>query len=141
MNHTTEARNSLISDIWASFQALPTWVKIWMMLILVPINFASLFFLSEPTGGWVALLAIGAMIPNLPIMWQIRGFSKAMAPPHVVPWTILVGWLLFARPQASGVYATYLWVLLIVNSVSLLFDYTDSWQWLKGNRAVVGRLS
>ena len=128
--------NNLFIDIWTSFRALPLWVQVWVMVILFPINVASLFFLNEPSGGLIAFLAIIAMLPNLPILVYLRGFSKMLALPHVIPWAILVIIILVARPVGSSTYNSYLWVLLIINIISLLFDIPDSIKWLKGDRAV-----
>ncbi|MEF2548756.1 hypothetical protein VQ045_16480 [Aurantimonas sp. E1-2-R+4] len=106
---------------------------------LAPINMVSLFFLSEPMGVWIALLANIAMLLNLPVILYDRGFSKLMALPHLIPWTLLILLLIFARPQAVGVYDAYLWVLLATNVVSLVFDYPDAIKWLKGDRKAAGR--
>jgi len=127
-------KNNIFLDIWRSFDALPVWVQIWVALILVPVNMASLFFINQPTGFWIAFLAIIAMMLNLPAMIYDRGFSKLMAFPHLLPWTILVGILLFARPEATGAYSIYLWVLLCTNTISLAFDYPDALKWIKGDR-------
>lgn len=131
-----EVKNYILIDIWASFRAMPGWVQIWVMFLLVPINMASLFFLGEPMGLWIAFLANIAMMLNMPVMLYDRGFSKLMALPHLIPWTILVGILVFARPDASGVYDIYLWILLGANTISLLFDYPDAVKWLRGDRAI-----
>lgn len=135
----TETGNNILVDCWTSFRAMPAWVQIWVAFILMPINMASLFFISQPMGIWVALLANIAMMLNLPVMVMDRGFSKAMALPHLIPWTILVGILLFARPEAAGLYGTYLYVLLGTNIISLLFDFPDAVHWLHGDRKVAGR--
>ncbi len=126
----------MIAKIYRSFRAMPLWVQVWVAYILVPVNMMALFFVYEPFGSWIALLAIGAMAFNLPVMIYDKGFSKLMAIPHLVPWTILVLWLLLARPEASGGYAIYLWILLGVNAVSLVFDYPDAIKYIRGNRAV-----
>lgn len=139
MSDTTQVQSNILVECWNSFRALPAWVQIWVVFLLMPINMASLFFIYEPMGMWIAFLANIAMMLNLPVMLRDRGFSKAMALPHLVPWTILVGLILFARPQATGLYDTYLWVLLAANIISLLFDYPDALSWLRGNRAVAGR--
>jgi len=115
---------------------MPTWVQIWVMFLLVPINIASLFFLGEPFGKLVVFFANFGLIMNIPIMLRDRGFSKMMAIPHLFPWTNLVLFLLFARPDATGAYDVYLWVLLATNSFSLLFDYPDAFKWWRGDRAV-----
>jgi len=127
-------KNNIFLDIWRSFHALPVWVQIWVALMLVPVNMASLVFINQPLGFWIAFLAIIAMMLNLPAMIYDRGFSKLMAFPHLLPWTILVGILLFARPEATGAYSTYLWVLLCTNTISLAFDYPDALKWIKGDR-------
>lgn len=126
---------TLISDLWNSFRGLPTWVQIWMVLILVPVNVVSVRFLGEPSAGLVALLAIGGMLPNLVIMIADRGFTNKMAVPHVILWTPLVGfiaYLLFvAKPDLSAIYATYLTGLLIVNLISLTFDIPETLEWYR----------
>ncbi|MBL4807267.1 MAG: hypothetical protein JKY31_08260 [Rhodobacteraceae bacterium] len=126
----------MIRDIYASFRALPVWVQVWVALILVPVNAAALLFITEPSGVWIAILAVGAMLPNLGVMAYDRGFSKLMALPHLLPWSVLVSWLLFFRPEAFGAYAIYLWVLLAIDAVSLGFDFPDAGKWIKGDRAV-----
>ncbi|KKN91634.1 hypothetical protein LCGC14_0217430 [marine sediment metagenome] len=135
----TDARGALFADIWQSYRSLPGWVQIWVGVWLAPINMVSLFFLSEPRGLWIALLANIAMLLNLPVILHDRGFSKLMALPHLLPWTLLVLLLILARPQAVGVYDAYLWVLLATNVVSLVFDYPDAIKWLKGDRKAARR--
>ena len=141
MADKTHENNNILVDWWNSFRALPGWVQIWVALILAPVNMASLFFIHEPMGLWVAFLANIAMLLNLPVLLVERGFSKLMAFPHIIPWTILVIIILFYRPQATGLYDTYLWVLLGVNIISLIFDYPDAIAWWKGERKVAGRAS
>jgi len=124
----------IITAIWLSFRRMPLWVQIWVVFILVPVNMASLAFLFQPMGIWVAFLANIAMMMNLPVMIIDRGFSKMMALPHLVPWSVLIGILLFVRPEGSEAYSAYLWVLLCVNAVSLLFDFPDALKWFRGDR-------
>ncbi len=124
----------MLTEIWKSFRAMPTWVQIWVGLLLTPINMAAIFFIDQPSGVWIAILAIGAMLANMPIIVYDRGFSKLMAFPHLIPWTILVIWITFARPMGSDEYDTYLWILLFTNAISLGFDFPDAWEWWKGDR-------
>ena len=77
----------MIVAIWNSFRRLPLWVQGWMVFLLIPINVISLFFLREPMGVLVCVLAIGGMVPNLFIMAVDRGMSKLMAVPHIFLWT------------------------------------------------------
>lgn len=134
-----QSSSGLLMDIWRSFRALPTWVQMWVMLILAPANMASAVFWNEPLGAWITILTYVAMMLNMPIMVKDRGFSKLMALPHLIPWTILVAIILFVRPEATGAYDTYLWVILVVNTISLLFDYPDAVMWWCGDRDVAGR--
>ena len=135
MNASNQSNNNLIVDLWTSYREQPLWVQIWVGLILMPVNMVSLAFISEPMGLWVAGLANIALLLNLPILLYERGFSRTMALPHLIPWTLLVGLLLFARPDATGLYAGYLWVLLVINMISLLFDYPESYQWLQARKS------
>jgi len=128
----------IFRDIWRSYRSLPLWVQIWVVGILVPVNSAALFFIFQPSGIWVAILAIGAMLPNIPIMLYERGLSKRMAFPHLIPWSILVLWLVIAMPQGSAAYGVFLWILLVVNAISLGFDIPDALKWHKGDRRVAG---
>jgi len=134
MTAATQPTTNAFQDVWISFRSLPVWVQFWVALILMPVNMASLLFLDEPMGLWIALLANIAMLSNLPVMLYQRGLTKAMALPHLIPWTILVCILLFARPPATGVYDRYLYALLIVDIVSLFFDYPDSFAWFRARR-------
>ncbi|MDP3962057.1 MAG: hypothetical protein Q8Q26_18670 [Pseudorhodobacter sp.] len=129
----------LTRDIYRSFRALPGWVQLWVGLVLVPVNSASLLFVAQPMGVWIAFLAIIAMLPNLAAMIYERGFSRLMALPHLLPWTLLVALLILARPEASGAFAAYLWLLLATDALSLAFDCPDARAWLKGEREVAGR--
>lgn len=100
---------------------------------------ASLFFIDQPLGNWIAALVVIAMLPNIAIIFYERGFSKRMAIPHLIPWTLLVGIIMFARPETSGVYNIFLWVLFAVDFIALAFDYPDAFKWWKGQRDVAGR--
>jgi hypothetical protein len=125
-------------DIWQSFRAHPLWVQFWVFFILGPVNLGALFFLDTPEGRIAAALCLAGMIPNLIMVWMQRGLSRGMAFPHLPFWTPLVIWLawtLFTAPPA-GALGTFLVVLLVVDTISLAFDYVDAWKWLRGDRQV-----
>ena len=62
---------SLFTDILRSFISLPKWVKAWMMFILGPVNFASLFFLNETEGVFTAVLVFaGVILSTAPAFWE-----------------------------------------------------------------------
>lgn len=131
----------MITDIWNSYRRMPMWVQIWVGLILIPINLLGLLFWNEPYGHWIAILSVGGMLPNLIFMALDRGFGKAMALSHVVIWTplcLLITFLLYSHFSEtlalSYDYVIFLTALLIIDVVSLYFDYPDSLKWLRGDR-------
>ena len=79
----------MVAEIWQSFRRLPLWLQLWVAVILVPVNLVSLLFLGAQQANLAAGLAVGGMAPNLLIMLRERGFSRAMALPHVLIWTPL----------------------------------------------------
>ncbi len=128
---------NLIHDIWSSFRRMPGWVQIWVALILVPVNMAALVFIGAPGGLAVALLAVGGMVPNLFIMMRERGLSKAMALPHLVIWTPLIGVILVTLVgDGPSAFHRFLWLLLAVDVLSLGFDFPDALKWARGDRKV-----
>jgi len=127
----------MISQIWHSYRRLPLWVQAWVSVILVPVNAASLAFLSEPWGLWIAAMAVGAMLLNGVIMLAERGFSKLMALPHVLIWTPMLGLVLWLLAQdIAPAYRIYLLILLAVDVVSLIFDVIDTRKWVSGDRKI-----
>ncbi|MBO9450339.1 hypothetical protein J7426_08745 [Tropicibacter sp. R16_0] len=127
----------MIAEIWASFRRLPLWVQIWVGVILMPVNLLPLAFLGQPGAGVIAFLAIGGMALNLPILLIERGFSKAMAFPHILLWTPLLGVISGQlQGEVSDGFFRFLVVLVIVDVISLLFDYADAIKWWQGDREV-----
>lgn len=127
----------MILQIWQSYRRLPLWVQLWVALILVPVNAASLFFVTHPAGAWLALMAVGAMLCNGVLMLVERGFSKVMALPHVLIWTPMLGVILWLLNQdIAESYRSYLIVLLAVDVISLTLDFIDSRKWLSGDRKI-----
>lgn len=127
----------MILQIWQSYRRLPLWVQLWVALILVPVNAASLLYLAQPAGAWLALMAVGAMLCNGVLMLVERGLSKVMALPHVLMWTPMLGLILWLLTQdiADG-FRTYLVILLAVDLASLILDVIDTRRWLSGDRKI-----
>ncbi|GHA53556.1 hypothetical protein GCM10008927_19250 [Amylibacter ulvae] len=127
-------------DIWQSFRALPLWVQLWIALILVPVNVLSSNFLFDPMGWLIGLLAFLGLAMNAVIMLVQRGFSKAMAIPHLIFWIPL---LIVAYPLVGAdvdyKYGAFIAIIFWVNLISILFDLRDAWQWWQGDRSVARR--
>ena len=123
--------------IFKSFQNLPLWVRLWMVLWLMPFNFASIFFTGWDCGALVAGLAICGMLLNIPIILYDRGFSGLMALPHLLLWTplVIICAMALLGDTDLGDARWFVWALLVTNTISLAFDYPDFLKWLKGDRA------
>ncbi|MBL4714658.1 MAG: hypothetical protein JKY64_09100 [Alcanivorax sp.] len=135
------ARLTAIHD---SYRSLPGWVQIWVGLVLTPVNAAGFFLLGTFSGQATALAAVVVVLTNLPIMWHYAGMNKAMSIPHLFAWiplhVALVGRLVGAYGEGPLELSEWLLAVavLVVNTISLLFDLVDSWGWLQGDRATPG---
>mgnify|MGYP003646518228 CR=1 FL=1 len=132
---------NFLTDIWKSYLELPTWVKIWVFLILVPVNIASIWFIGNPGSSLVVSFAIAGMLFNAIPIWFDRGFSSAMAIPHVIFWApltiILVYYLMISEVFLMDNYRYFLITLLVCNLFSLFFDIPDSFKWLRDRKKVI----
>lgn len=124
--------------VWASFRRLPEWVQAWVALLIVA-NTLWIFLLDTPTGVCVGIAALFVLGTNVPIMYICGGMTKLMSLPHLLAWVpleiFLLGALLGKTEMEAG-EAFYAAILLVINGVSLVFDFLDSWKWLGGDREV-----
>lgn len=129
---------AFFSDIWNSFLEMPLWVRIWTFLILVPINFFSLWFIQQPGALLIACIAIAGIAFNAIPLFLERGFSSTMAIPHVIFWIplviILITYLTNSEKVMSDNYRYFLICLLICNVISLAFDIPDVFKWIKDRK-------
>ena len=128
----------MIADVWASFTAMPLWVRIWVAAILVPANMAALALIGHPGGWLIAVLAVGGMVPNAVMLLLMRGFSKAMALSHVALWLPLL-WLIVQGAPGTGWHGALIWLIFLVDAFSLVFDIPETLAWMRGERGVFGR--
>ena len=135
-----------LAGIWRSYRALPTWVQVWVGLILVPANALAFAMLDTWAGRAAAVAALAVVATNVPIMWVERGMSRLMSVPHLLIWgplqvLLLLRWAGQVGPEPLGsVEQGFVLVLLVVNGISLVFDTVDSWRWLHGERSVPGHI-
>lgn len=133
-----------LMQCWHSFRTLPLWVQIWVGGILVPVNALAFFMLDTWAGQLTAIAALFVVVTNIPIMLIERGMSKLMAVPHLIAWYPLVfslGAQLFSASsphEAAALEWTFMILVIVINSISLLFDTKDSIDWIRGNREVPG---
>jgi len=131
---------NMLSDIWKSYLGLLTWVKIWVFLILVPVNIASIWFVGNPGSSIIVNFAIAGLLFNAIPLWFDRGFSSAMAIPHVIFWTpliiILVYYLMISEVFLTDHYRYFLIILMVCNLISLSFDIPDLFKWFRDRKKV-----
>ena len=129
----------MFEEIWQSFWRLPVWVRVWIVFALGPANLASVFFLDQPMGSVIAVLAYCGIAPNFVLAFVLRGLSRLMALSHILFWSplmLILAPLLAYSHELVPAYATYVTVLFVVNAVSLGFDFRDTYRWFRGDRAV-----
>ncbi|MDP2065985.1 MAG: hypothetical protein Q8K38_08460 [Burkholderiaceae bacterium] len=125
--------------LW-SMGGLPKWVQAWVLGLII-VNAAAFAFLHSAVGRWTAAAALVVCVFNIPMMLRQQGLTRLLSLPHFV-WFALVAYLatqLFgADPLPAGSVRTYALVVLVVNSISLLFDVIEMVRWLRGEREVLG---
>ncbi|MEM7256462.1 MAG: hypothetical protein AAF404_03635 [Pseudomonadota bacterium] len=132
METATQTQNpGRMARVMASYNGLPTWVKLWMNFILGPVNLATLAFLKEPGAVLIAVLAIGGVAMVVLLVFITGGFNKVVAAGHILPWVPLVLMIAFTNLGGSELYQTFLKVLMVINTISLAFDFNDLRLWLK----------
>jgi len=127
-----------------SLWGAPRWVFFWVMFILTLVNMASLFFLDHPIGVATLLGLLYIVMFNMPMLLMQKGVSRATSIPHVLPFALgvllVAVWLfsdLTSGLEAGSALFYYAWIVLIVNSISLLLDILDSVRWVWGDRAPI----
>lgn len=133
---TNEMNTKPAVPLLESLATLPMWVKVWLVALGLT-NVASLAFLYQPYGVVVAILAFSGIVLSKVAVSYAGGLTRLVSVGHIVGWVPLVLMLLFARPLADGAYDTYLTILLIINTISILFDLNDFRLWLSGDRDVI----
>ncbi|AXT84657.1 hypothetical protein C6I20_05250 [Aeromicrobium sp. A1-2] len=131
---------SLLTELRDSALQMPARVLVWLCLALVPANLAILLFLDEPFAIPIAALVFAGLLPNVALLVRHRRFTSVMGVPHVLAWVPLMPVVVFAllrhSDDMSTTYEIYLYVLLVVNGLSLAMDIPDAARWTKGERTV-----
>ena len=130
----------LLNDLRVSAFKMPVWVLVWLSVALMPANLAVLLFLDEPFAIAVAVLISAGLLPNIVLLVHDRKFTSVMGVPHTFAWVPLVLVVIYALlrhpDDMSSAYETYLYVLLVVNGISLAADIPDTARWIRGHVTV-----
>jgi len=125
--------------IIASWRGLPVWVKVWLLALNAVFLSAIIFVPSDLARVvLVAYVASGPLLAGFAFLEG--GLTRAMGAGHLLPWTPMIVWLLYALgrgvlPPAQSLYALCLATAVIV---CLGFDLADVVRWWRGERALIG---
>ncbi len=109
----------------------PPLVVAWMTL-LVAVNAASLWFWDTPQGKVAALTFVLCGLLIVPLYTRF-GYAKILGLAHL-PWIPLLIYAASNLPEEPGALRTWLLLLMVLNSVSLVIDARDVWLFLSGKK-------
>lgn len=114
----------LFTDMLKQPLAIIIWVG-----ILMGVNLAAFAFLEHKISIWIVaifMIQAGFMMA----LYAKFGYSKIVGASHVL-WIPLVAYLIMTVGNYSGTFQTYLWVLIVINGISIVLDMNDVRQFFK----------
>lgn len=115
--------------------AEPLWLQAWVFWMML-LNTAALFFLKHREARVVLACWVGNVI-TMSLLYEWAGYVRLLGLSHVIWWTPLVLYLLARRAGfPAGAVRSWLWVLLLTNSASLVIDYIDVARYFMGDGAL-----
>jgi hypothetical protein len=109
-------------------------VKLWILVLVAANGVAPLFFLQHAEANIVlGAMLVGAMLMSL--LTARFGFTRIVGLGHVL-WIPLLGWLAFRLGQipADDVFGMWIRGVMVLNTVSLMFDTADVFRFATGDR-------
>lgn len=98
------------------------WIIVWVN-ILMAVNLAGVFFWQQPVAQ-VVFYTFMVTAAFMMLLYYKFGFERILGLGHVL-WLLLVPYLVLEYSQLSGAISYYVLSVIIVNSISLLFDIND----------------
>lgn len=109
--------------------AQPPLIVVWV-LVMMTVNLAGLFFWKHVQGKTVFLTFLANAV-FMSLLARFNGFNGLLGLSHIVFWTPLVAWLLLSRGVwPKGNVRSWIWIVIIVDSASLVLDYRDVYLYL-----------
>lgn len=137
LRRMTHGQAPSLPKIAQSWQAMPTWVKGW--LVVLNITFLAAFALLPADIARISLFGYAASGPLLAaFILHDEGLTRRLGIAHLVAWVPLLVWLVWqmaqpGQPQTEVVYGAVLSTVLVI---CLAFDLYDLWRWHRGERSV-----
>lgn len=125
----------LENNMMVKIMAEPLWLQAWVYWMML-LNTAAIFFLRHKQAKLVLAAWIGNVI-TMSVLFEVVGYVRLLGLSHVIWWTPLVIYLFRGRASfPAGMAATWLWVLMLTNTASLVVDYIDVARYLMGDGAL-----
>lgn len=101
---------------------VPLWINIWVQILMM-VNFAGVFFWHEPLAQ---LIFFTFVITSFFMMYLYSkfGMARILGLGHVL-WLLLIPYLMMVWPTLSGDIKHYITIVIICNTISLIFDIND----------------
>ena len=124
---------SLMKDFNAKMFASPIQTAWLQLLILVNMVIPLFFLRSIEAQVTFACIVLGMMIGVT--IFKVQGFTRLMGLMHL-PWLFLIIFLLgrLGQTPASGFFGIWIRVVILLNSISLIFDVIDVIKYAAGDR-------
>ena len=107
----------------------PVWIPIWLLFLMIA-NVSSLMFWSEPIAKVIFFtFMLSALL--MMALYSKYGFEKILGMGHIL-WIPLLVYVLIEIPATQGAFKSYLIILLISITISLVFDIIDVWRYFTG---------
>ena len=104
----------------------PAWIPIWLLFLMIA-NVSSLMFWSEPIAKVIFFtFMLSALL--MMALYSKYGFEKILGMGHIL-WIPLLVYVLIEIPATEGAFKSYLIILLISITISLVFDIIDVWRY------------
>jgi hypothetical protein len=119
----------LLTGMWR----MPLPWKAWVLWLFIVNAVVPLFFLHE----WLAAVTLIAFVPS-PIIGGIladkTGFSRLLGLMHVA-WLVYIPYVFFHMGKITdNLYVNCIYVTILTNGLSLIFDVSDVLRYLRGER-------
>lgn len=133
-----------VVDVSLSLWSAPAWVRIWVFVFLVPVNFWAVgvwLVMGHPLPAWLSLAWLFVVIINCWIALTERGVSKITSATHLIVWlpgwAYAIWWLM--EGTLSGHLLVFAWAYAVIIGICNLFDLYDTFRWIRGERDVLGK--
>ncbi len=114
---------------------------IWLMILMAVNMIGPLFFLGQ-LEAQVVLVVFVISAALVMMLFAAKGYTRILGAGHIL-WLGLVPWL-WARLDAvppEGLFSTWIWIVIVVNGLSLIIDIVDVIRYARGDRQPTASVS